>query len=30
MIEYKWLVVILTTLLSIFFIYLTGKEETDK
>ena len=25
MIEFKWMVVILTTLVSIFFIYLTGK-----
>jgi hypothetical protein len=30
MIEFKWLVIILTTLVSILFIYLTGKEENEQ
>jgi len=30
MIEFKWMVVILTTLLSMLFIYLTGKQDEDK
>jgi len=29
MIEFKWMVVILTTLVSIFFIYLTGKGNNE-
>ena len=27
MVEFKWMIVILVTLVSILFIYLTGKEE---
>lgn len=30
MIEFKWMVVIMTTLLSVFFIYLTGKQEEER
>ena len=30
MIEFKWLVVILTTIVSIWFIYLTGKGENEE
>ena len=29
MIEFKWMVIILTTLVSILFIYLTGKADQD-
>ena len=29
MIEFKWLVVILTTIVSIWFIYLTGRGEDE-
>jgi hypothetical protein len=29
MIEFKWMIVILTTLVSIFFIYLTGKGKNE-
>jgi len=27
MIEFKWIIIILTYLLAVFFIYLTGKEK---
>lgn len=30
MIEFKWMVVILTMLVSALFIYLTGKEDGDR
>ena len=30
MIEFKWTVIILTYLLAVFFIYLTGKGEDEK
>jgi len=30
MIEFKWMIVIMTTLVSILFIYLTGKEKEEE
>jgi|32_taG_2_1085360.scaffolds.fasta_scaffold05299_9 hypothetical protein len=30
MIDFKWMVIILTYLLAVFFIYLTGKGEDEK
>lgn len=30
MIEFKWLVVVLTTIVSIWFIYLTGRGENEE
>jgi len=30
MIEFKWMVVILTMIISALFIYLTGKEKNDE
>lgn len=30
MIEFKWIVIILTYLLAVYFIYLTGKEDEKK
>jgi len=30
MIEFKWMIVILTVIVSALFIYLTGKEEVKK
>jgi hypothetical protein len=30
MIDFKWMVIILTYLLAVFFIYLTGKGEDKK
>lgn len=30
MVEFKWLAIILTTIVSIWFIYLTGKGENEE